>query len=79
MPCGFKLIPSMDDWFFEDGLYDLRDNVLDQSPVWGSYIVTSTSHTWIGGNSFYETDVGGTLLVDWVEDLIDGTTSHVSP
>ncbi len=79
-PCGGSLLPvPMEQWFFEDGLYDLRDNILDGSPVWGSYLIDSTTHTWIGGDSLFSTEVDGVKLHDWVTDLVDGQVAHVAP
>ncbi len=79
-PCGPSLIPqSMEAWFFEDGLYDFRDNVLDGSPIWGSYFIDSTTHTWIGGDGFFSTEVDGVKLHEWVTDLVEGNTAHVNP
>ncbi|MCA9691774.1 MAG: hypothetical protein KC636_19370 [Myxococcales bacterium] len=74
------LIPTQQDpAFFEDGLYDLRDNVIGDAPTWGSFIINSQNHTWIGGGGFYDTEVNGVVLSDWVSDLIDGQASHVAP
>jgi len=79
-PCGQSLLPpSMEPWFFEDGLYDFRDNILDGSTIWGSYFIESSTHTWIGGGGFFETEVSGKKLNEWVRDLLEGTTSHVNP
>jgi hypothetical protein len=62
------------------GLTEVRENFLKQSPAWGSYYIASTSHTWIGGSSFYSTSVGGKPLTGWVSDLVNGgAPSHVGP
>ena len=65
---------------FEAGLYDLRDNHLTEpAGVWGSYFIDSSQHTWIGSNSYFTQEVDGVKIVDWVADLVNGQTSHVSP
>ncbi|UQA58690.1 pectinacetylesterase family protein [Polyangium aurulentum] len=62
------------------GLAEVRDNFLKLSPAWGTYFISSTTHTWLGGNGFYSTNVGGKPLTGWVSDLVnDGPASHVGP
>ena len=39
-----------------------------------SYVAPGTSHTIIGGDEFYELEVEGVRLVDWVTALVGGTT-----
>lgn len=73
------LLPTMSGAEYKAGLYDLRDNVLKTKGKWGSFIIPGDVHTWIGGNSYYTTEVGGMLLVDWVTDLLNGSPSHLSP
>lgn len=71
------LFPSFPN--FDEALYDLRDNVLT-GPEWGTYYKTGNSHTYLADDgSFYGLEVSGTLLVDWVTDLINGDSYHVSP
>jgi hypothetical protein len=64
---------------FLDGLHDFRDHVLKPAGNAGSYFVPGTDHTWISGYRFYDTEVDGVRLVDWVADLLAGEVSHVSP
>ncbi len=64
---------------FRDGVYDFRDQVLEPTGNWGSYLIPGNDHTWIAHWEFYETEVDGVRLVDWVADLLDGEVSHVSP
>jgi hypothetical protein len=65
---------------FAAGLEDLRDNYL-QTPagVWGTYYIDSSQHTWLASGGYFTQEVGGVKIVDWVADLIGGTTSHVAP
>jgi hypothetical protein len=37
-----------------------------------SFTAPGTDHTVVGGNAFYETEVDGITLVDWVTELIAG-------
>jgi hypothetical protein len=64
---------------FEQGLYDLRDEVLLPLANTGSYFIPGGNHTWLGDWVFYETVVDGVPLTDWVADLLAGEVSHVSP
>ncbi|MCB9566092.1 MAG: hypothetical protein H6710_02555 [Myxococcales bacterium] len=64
---------------FQEGLFRYRDEELAPSG-WGSYFIASNEHVWTQLNSdFFETDVAGVLLTDWVQDLLDGQASHVAP
>jgi hypothetical protein len=74
------VIPNMAAADFEAGLMDFRTQLQSVSNF-GTYYITSTSHTWLGtDNSFYNTTVGGVRLVDWVRDLLEGKTpTHVGP
>ncbi len=62
---------------FRDGIVDFVDAVLRPTGNWGSYLIPGTDHTWIGSYVFYDTEVDGVRLVDWVSDLLDGEISHV--
>jgi hypothetical protein len=64
---------------FEAGLLEFRDQVLADDPAWGSFIISGSNHTLIGGPAFYTTTVQGTRVVDWLADLLVGQTSHVHP
>ncbi|MBZ5712776.1 pectin acetylesterase-family hydrolase [Nannocystis pusilla] len=64
---------------FEDGLYQLRDEILGASPVWGSYFVGGTGHTILSSPGYYTTEVDGVPLTDWLDALLHGDVSHVSP
>ncbi|MEZ4447983.1 MAG: pectin acetylesterase-family hydrolase [Nannocystaceae bacterium] len=75
------LLPNMSGDKYKEGLYDLRDQVLKagDDTKWGSFLVTGEDHTWIDDGAFYGTEVNGTLLVDWVTDVLVGDPRHVSP
>jgi len=57
---------------FREGLTDLRDNYLSVSPVWGTYIVPGTAHTFLNGESYTSTKVDDVLLPDWISALVEG-------
>jgi hypothetical protein len=62
------------------GLAEFRNQDLAGSSYIGSYIIHSTSHTWMTGLSFYNTTVSGMALTEWVDLLInDGIATHVDP
>ena len=54
---------------------------MSQSPAWGTYFVTSTSHTYLGGaSSYYNTTVMGTPLTTWVGDMVNaGPILNIGP
>jgi hypothetical protein len=65
---------------FEAGLMDVRGRYIVPSKNWGSYLINSTSHTWITALTFYNTTVNGTPLTSWVDQLVNhGSVSHVAP
>ena len=70
------LFPSFPN--FQDALYDLRDNVLT-GDNFGTYYLEGNSHTYLSGNDYYELEVSGVILSDWVADIIAGDAQHVSP
>ena len=62
------------------GLDEIRESFLKPSPAWSSYYVNSTSHTYLGGNAYYNTNVQGTALTGWVGGVVNGApASHVGP
>ncbi len=74
------LIPSTPVSKFTAGLEDLRDNWLNEpAETWGSFFLSGEQHTWIGGDSYYSASTKGVRLLDWITDLIGGTTSNVAP
>jgi hypothetical protein len=65
---------------FEAGLEELRSYYLAPSPYLGSYIIPSTSHTWLNGLSFYSTTVQGMTLPEWVNLMINqNVATHIDP
>ncbi|MBL9107139.1 MAG: hypothetical protein JNL82_39960 [Myxococcales bacterium] len=64
---------------FTAGLHDLRDHILRPAGNAGSYFIPGVEHTFIAGSRFYDTEVDGVRLTDWVADLLAGEVSHVSP
>ncbi len=62
---------------FEAGLVDLRDTWMGAN--WGTYYVTGTQHTFLGGSSFYSASVNNTALTAWVADILAGAPRHVAP
>jgi hypothetical protein len=74
------LFPSTPADTFQAGLEDLRDNHLNSpAGVWGTYYIDSSQHTWLGSGGYFNQEVDGVQLVDWVADLVNGQTSHVAP
>lgn len=69
--------PSAD---FKAALIEARDQYFNEpAGVWGTYFVDGTDqHTFLS-SSYYTATVQGTVLVDWVRDLIDGKTAHLGP
>ncbi|HEY8379332.1 MAG TPA: pectin acetylesterase-family hydrolase [Nannocystis sp.] len=64
---------------YEQGIYQLRDEILGDDPVWGTYIVPGTNHTVISGPGYYSTEVAGVPLTDWLDELLAGHAAHISP
>ncbi|MDC3959185.1 hypothetical protein KEG38_35350 [Polyangium jinanense] len=62
------------------GLEEIRESFLKQSPAWSSYFVSATTHTYLGGNGYYNTNVDGTALTGWVKGIVDGAdATHIGP
>jgi hypothetical protein len=64
---------------FQEGLYDLRDDILGDDPAWASFFAPGSNHTITASPLLYATTVDGVRLVDWIADLLAGQTAHVSP
>jgi hypothetical protein len=74
------LFPSTSEDKFAEGLVDLRDNWMNEpAGVWGTFFLSGTQHTWIGGGSFDNAESGGVKLNDWVRELLAGNVSNVEP
>ncbi|PRQ03427.1 Pectinacetylesterase [Enhygromyxa salina] len=76
-PPGIIELPMNPD-YFEAGIYSLRTTISPQ-PNWGSYLMAGTSHTSLSFPNYYLTNVNGVRMVDWVANMLEGQTSHVSP
>lgn len=63
---------------FEAGLDDFKAQLIPYGNF-GTYYISGTSHTWIGGGSFYSTTVDGVPLSTWFGDILAGTVAHVTP
>ncbi|MDI1450731.1 pectin acetylesterase-family hydrolase [Polyangium sp. 6x1] len=62
------------------GLEEIRESFLKQSPAWSTYFVSATTHTYLGGNGYYNTTVDGTAMSGWVKGIVDGApATHISP
>jgi hypothetical protein len=66
---------------FEEGLADLRDQVLADHPNFRIYTIDSGLHVWLLGTTMSATESGGTNLSAWVTDLVNGGGGwdHVIP
>ncbi|MFI5306118.1 MAG: pectin acetylesterase-family hydrolase [Polyangiales bacterium] len=60
---------------FTQGLLDFRAAIQMLYPNFGTYYITSSQHTWLGGASFYSTTVGGMRMVDWFKNIVTGTSA----
>jgi len=57
---------------FREGLTDLRDNYLSSSPVWSTYYVPGSAHTFLTGAGYTSATVEGVPLTEWISTMIDG-------
>jgi len=65
---------------FEQGLNHLRDVVLKPTGKWSTYYKPGDDHTFIYGNSrFYDSEVDGKLLYDWIAETMNGVVQHIEP
>jgi cysteine-rich repeat protein len=76
--CDPGLVPSLPAADFQAGLDSFRE-LAEEEGGFGTYYVNGIGHTCLRGPCFYTTSVEGTRLVDWVAELLEGTTSHVGP
>lgn len=76
---GTLLVTPMDPTVFRNGLLDVRMRVKDD-PRFSSYYPASEQHTWLESNDFYSAPSGGTRIVDWFKNVLDGKPgTHVGP
>lgn len=57
---------------FEQGLLQLKSDLLDPAPNATSYFLAGSKHTWTRDATLSETNVDGALLVDWITAMVDG-------
>lgn len=63
---------------FKQGLNHLSENVLQPTGKWSTFYKTGTSHTFIQSNSrFYDTEIDGIQLYDWVNKVMNGEVLHL--
>jgi hypothetical protein len=78
--CTGSLLTPMSAEDFTAGLLDYRATVQDAGANLGTYFVTGSQHTWLGGASLYTQTTGGVRMIDWVTDIIEGRAAeHVGP
>lgn len=71
---------SLSEAQYTAGLAEIRDMFLQPSPAWSSYYINATTHTYLGGNGYYNTTVGGTALTTWTAGIVDGAAAaHIGP
>lgn len=56
---------------YEEGLRDLEERVLADTPNFRSFIVPSASHTWTVAQSPGAVTSNGVVLRDWIKDFLD--------
>jgi len=70
---GFTLsIMGGDRWTWPAKLQEHLDNVSDNTERFRYFVVSGTHHIIINQNSFYEHEINGQRMRDWVADLADG-------
>jgi hypothetical protein len=77
--CNPGLLDTVSTADFEAGLQRFRTYISDETSNFGTYYLDGAGHTCLGGVCFYNTDVDGQPLTDWVADLLDGVATHVGP
>jgi hypothetical protein len=56
------------------GLQDFRTTIAAY-PNYGTYYPDSSQHTWLEGASMYTETQSGTALIDWITNIINGTSA----
>jgi hypothetical protein len=74
LDCKGSLTTPIPGATYTAGLQDLRTAVAAY-PNYGIYIPDSTQHTWLEGASMYTETQGGTALIDWITDIVNGTSA----
>lgn len=76
--CG--VAASLSATTFTAGLMDFRAQISNVDPAFGTFYITGTEHTWLGGGSLYTQTTGGVALIDWVANIVNGVGApHVGP
>ncbi len=55
---------------FQNGLYDLKNNVLDGNG-WRTFILPGDEHTWLSTRLYNTYSVDNVLLTDWLDELLN--------
>lgn len=76
--CNVPLADRMDPAPFAEGLEDAREQ-LGSYETFGTYFFEGATHTIISRSGFYDREVNGVKLTDWVQELLEGKPSHVGP
>ena len=64
---------------FSQALIDLRDDVLIPRSDWSSWYINGGSHTLLASDDkYYEQQVGGMFLYEFVNRLLNGDVMHIS-
>jgi Pectinacetylesterase len=64
---------------FRNGLVSLRDNTLKTKSTWSTYYINGDTHTLMASNElFYERNISGMYLYEWVDKLLKGERMHVT-
>lgn len=64
---------------FKNALINLREDVLKPKSTWSTYYINGTSHTLLADNDiFYNRNISGMYLYEWVDKLLKGQRIHVT-
>lgn len=62
---------------FKDALIDLRENILKPKSTWSTYFINGDTHTMLADNDiFYNRNISGMYLYEWVDKLMKGQRMH---
>ena len=76
--CNVPLFDPLSGSVFSEGLLDAREK-FSAYDNFGTYFLRGTTHTYLRGSSFYNLEINGVKLTDWVKDLLEGNATHVGP
>ncbi|MFN8236698.1 MAG: pectin acetylesterase-family hydrolase [Chitinophagales bacterium] len=64
---------------FRNAIVSLRENVLKPKSTWSTYLINGETHTLMADNEiFYNRNLSGMYLYEWVDRLIKGERMHIS-